>query len=570
MIRLILLFAVLCLVFCSCDQDPSPVEPVTESAQWCQIAEGSYGLGDAVDVLWGFPDGVVLAGNCDGVIARYDGSEWIDPFYDAGMCVTDIWGVASDDFYALTASHLYRHDGSGWAVVRDGGRAIWGDGSGRLFLAADDGICMYDASAWSVIDDTPDRLVNGIWGTSADDVYFAGNDGLLHFDGESVEVIPGSPDVVYNDVWGTSSSDVIMVGEQLKTVHYDGSTVTLMAEGIGTLLSVWGTGPDNWYAAATEFLGYYDGTMWWATYPRPYGTYRSIWGSGPDDIYIGGFHDEVIHFDGEHTELLRGIRADQVHALWVDPDSGDLVTSEGRRLFRFDGTAWKELPANLRSSVSFLWGGSIDRLYAGGCGGITRLDGSGWERVAPLPFYPTAVWYHDESCTYLAGPDLIRFDGKDWTVVVDNVDRIESIHGTSPSNVYAVGGNENGGFVFRCDGSAWELIKSGFQGAFKDVWVVSETEVYLVGYFDGVLRFDGRAWKSEPVPAGTRMFRTLWGDSRNNIYCGGLDWLMHFNGYAWSPVLYRGGEIFTHLAGRPSGEVYTVINHGDVLLKPDP
>jgi hypothetical protein len=94
--------------------------------------------------------------------------------------------------------------------------------------------------------------------------------------------------------------------------------------------------------------------------------------------------------------------------------------------------------------------------------------------------------------------------------------------------------------------------------------------VYAVGFFDGVLKFDRYKWEFEPLDATMRDFRTLWGDSGDNIYCGGVDNLLQFDGHVWSPILKRGGRIFTHLTGRSGGPVYAVINYGDILLKEGP
>lgn len=560
------------LIAASCDQKPVSIAPETQVGNWRSIAEGSYNLDSVVDCVWGFDDGVVIVGDGLGTVARFDGTDWIDPLVRLGERVTDIWGVASDDFYVLTVSKLFRYQRGDWNEVGPGGSALWGEISNSLFHVGDDGICLYDGSSWAVIDTTEGRLVQGIWGTSAGDVFFASNEGLLHFDGDTLVTIPGAPDVIYNDVWGASSSDVFMVGQDFTIVHYDGNTITTMITESGTspLYQIWGFGTDIVYVTGTGFFLYYDGISWALDDPFSLRSYRGIWGSSPTDIFFGGYHDEVIRYDGENEVLIRGIRADQIHALWTIPSSGDLVTSDGVRMFHFDGARWEELPANRRSAVKYLWGNSIDNLYASGCPRITRFDGDQWDTVVSLPFYPTAVWSYNDSITYLAGPGVLSFDGADWVTVLDNVSGIKSLHGSSPSNVYAVGSKSGKGFVLRYNGDIWEYIAKDYKYVFKDVWAVSETEVYAVGFFDGVLKFDGYKWQFEPLDSAMRDFRALWGDSRENIYCGGVDHLMHFDGSVWSPILDRSGQIFTHLTGMSGGPVYAVINYGDILLNQEP
>jgi hypothetical protein len=69
--------------------------------------------------------------------------------------------------------------------------------------------------------------------------------------------------------------------------------------------------------------------------------------------------------------------------------------------------------------------------------------------------------------------------------------------------------------------------------AWNDVWA---------GGQDGLLHFDGGAWRAISLPEGATKVRALWGSGPSDVWAGG-DGLAHWDGRLWSPA-----------AGLPSGE----------------
>jgi hypothetical protein len=95
------------------------------------------------------------------------------------------------------------------------------------------------------------------------------------------------------------------------------------------------------------------------------------------------------------------------------------------------------------------------------------------------------------------------------------------------------------------------------------LWSTSFDSIWAAGT-QGLLRFDGAKWSSEPTPlaAGGRL-RALWGSSPTDLYAAGDD-VFHWDGKAWSAVKVVDGDAeFLALTGTSANDVYVLADHGD-------
>jgi hypothetical protein len=100
----------------------------------------------------------------DARIYHFDGEKWtriwIRTCNGVDCILTDIWGVAPNDMFAI-------------------GRA--------------GGIYHFDGTAWSIMDSDTGNSLNGIWGTSSDDISIVGSKGTII---QYVPVVVASPELV--------------------------------------------------------------------------------------------------------------------------------------------------------------------------------------------------------------------------------------------------------------------------------------------------------------------------------------------------------------------------------------
>jgi hypothetical protein len=284
-----------------------------------------------------------------------------------------------------------------WSLIpfdpaMNGGRDLWADPSGDLFVVGADltepetgpgtSLWHYDGQEWHGVNAVAKNFL-GVWGSSASDVYAAacnvdqgGDGGIWHFDGSGwSDVTPVPPPqtlTCYKAVWGSSASDVFVGGDRLSLAtggapaliaHFDGASWTAAGVPGRTIDGLSGTGPNDVYALSTEelcddcnqsraLLLHYDGTSWTKAASFDGVVFRGIWVNATNDVWIAG----------------------------ADFGQGTI--------FHYDGTRISEtyfIPPDFDSDILDIWGSSGSDIYAVGFRGILHYDGSAWAPVNPTP-----------------------------------------------------------------------------------------------------------------------------------------------------------------------------------------
>lgn len=189
--------------------------------------------------------------------------------------------------------------------------------------------------------------------------------------------------------------------------------------------------------------------------------------------------------------------------------------------------------------------------------------------------------------TYSWTVDTIAYPGSFQTLM-------RSIYATSPENVYIVGHNDNPGTptMFRYDGAQWRTTNfhaseggtiSGAVSLSKihgfgpsDIWVAGE-RIYQIGntFPDSsfLMHFDGSYWTEAVIAGGRgRLLQSLWGATPTDIWAGGVNTLLHYDGVQWShfPIQIPGQGIqFFSMGGLSSSEVYMMGWRPDVASPTD-
>jgi len=277
-------------------------------------------------------DGTAFAVGSNGLIVRRTAEGWLAEELAASANLTGVATVSANDVWAVgDFGTLLHFDGTAWQEPKSPTtvnlRGVWAAGPQSVFAVGLLGTLLrWDGTQW--FKDKSPAAVDwlGVWGKSAKEVYAIGPGGLLaQWNGEEWSVLNKPVTHSLRAVWGSSAQDVWAVGEKGAIYHSTGGGWTQVPiephqpdpeakpyKVETTLLTVWGSGPsDVWAAGVPNFDGkgtlvHWDGAKW--TYQDAMQaegrTFRAIWGWGKDKVLLAGTQGMVWFWDGKkYTEL---------------------------------------------------------------------------------------------------------------------------------------------------------------------------------------------------------------------------------------------------------------------------
>jgi hypothetical protein len=191
---------------------------------------------------------------------------------------------------------------------------------------------------------------------------------------------------------------------------------------------------------------------------------------------------------------------------------------------------WTPMTGGGANELVSVWGTGPSDVFA---------VGSGSDGVAVILHYAGSTWSEQLSRPYLFGPST--FNG---------------VWANTPTDVYAVGILVEEGFtgsVYHYDGTGWTpmtLPRIAADDLFYGVWGLSGTEIFAFGVYQHgvgdytplILRYDGTAWQTFPVPPGAMYISDMWGTSATDLYATGgrfespSQLVLHYDGSSWSIV----------------------------------
>ncbi len=147
---------------------------------------------------------------------------------------------------------------------------------------------------------------------------------------------------------------------------------------------------------------------------------------------------------------------------------------------------------------------AVGALSTGG-GVVYHFDGASWNLEHMDTALLNDVWVFDDDTVFVTTSDgrVLRKTGASWSS--DTLANVESIWGTSPTNVYAV---TNSGEVWHYDGS-WSStpVHESSGGNFHAIWGSGPDDIFVVGsdFSDPdpaglIVHFDGTTWTPLTLP----------------------------------------------------------------------
>ncbi len=288
---------------------------------------------------------------------------------------------------------------------------------------------------------TIDTLINSfqtdlrrIWGSSPNDVYIGGHNAsslspgaLWHFDGNSwtpVKLPVGTFDI--NGIYGFSSSNVWVVGETATDVslilHYNGKSWQDYSYSLGKALRcIWGSSPNDIWAAGTNTLLHFDGS-YWNKFPF------------------------FIPSQGIHILSMSGLNSNDIYMVGGRNDVVQPIDTSFYYLYHFDGNQWGMVDSSFITPYDYVWNFGVIMKTIGG-----EL--------------------------YSASRRLFKKDESGWKIINDD-QLVFSLGGSSSGNIFCATTN---GTVYHFNGTDWQIIvvKEGFQLPIYDIWT-DGTEAFMI------------------------------------------------------------------------------------------
>jgi len=269
--------------------------------------------------------------------------------------------------------------------------SVWGRSWNNVYAAGWSGVIIhYNGTSWTRVTgpfEGTDHF-KAIWGSSSTDIWAVGAYGAAyHLDGAQWMSIPNPRGIELTDVWEpvyyvTYATENSLYGSAL--LRYAGDA--WVPQDIPTttpLLSIWGTGPDNIFAAgAGGNILHYNGTSWSKMTTPPTETLLDVWGFTGGPVFAVGSNGTILRLSGgtwtqmpyplsigtsgEPLPTLRSIWGASPTDILVD---GDGTLHNSARL-HFNGTDWHQCAGGGLSDMYSIWGSSANDVFAAGFNGI--------------------------------------------------------------------------------------------------------------------------------------------------------------------------------------------------------
>jgi hypothetical protein len=485
---------------------------------------------DSLTAISGTSDGsTVFAVGENGTIVRFDGTSWRTVSSGTTQNLRDVWVRAANDAWAVGLAGAAVHwDGTQWNPVTSFGSssygdAVWSGAANDAWVAAESNLLHWNGTQWSP--------VTGSWMSGLDQLTGVAGNGAqerwvyamslqdftctLHrsSDGGATWTNVGAvgcgagklsspgPGEVWTDAgdrWsnGTLTPGTLTVGTTsifARTStdvwsdfqHWNGTswTSTGSSDIPDSLQDVSATPQGVWAVGITSNLGgsafSWTGGRWTPSPSLPAGSkrFRGVWATNQYGVWLVG-EGPTAEFTGNGG------------GSWVN---GMVGTTANDYLNRVDATP--------TSNTWFV--GQRGRIWYFGTGGLnTSLPAPTTSDLFDVKvFSNTDVW------AVGAGGVSVHGGTQGFSPVTTGVPSVAltGVCGSSSTDVWAVGGQT----VLHGNGTTWAQVSMNIPPntlTFTDVWCVSPTEIWAVGYeLSGQkglgYRYDGTSWKPSPIGA---------------------------------------------------------------------
>lgn len=420
---------------------------------------GATGI-NSILALWGSVGNDVWAASDTSKLLHYDGAGWKVEALPQYSSVVGFWGSGPKDLWGIDFTTLLHYDGATWSEANPGFHiplhGLWGSGPKDLWAVGEDGaILRYAENRWSLARTSPwpSVRISDLGGSAPDDRWLLGlvslpiQEVVGHHDGQawSPQVLTGlgNPEQYKQlfTLWSSGRNNLFAGGTKngqplLLNRRTDWSEVPLPAGTQGAIVALWGSDPDDLWAATESSspsqatLLHRTGTIWSVMPASPLTSICCIWGSGPKDVWFGGPRitptatGGMLHYDGNSltfvdlrlgVDSISGSGADDVWAtagLTTHIGDGHLPRDIVEEyLLHYDGKAWTKVP---ELALQRRRGTRVHSTHRGDVwilqDGIEHLEGGSWVHYDPRASDLTQIWGTDpQHVWFFGGSTIVRY-----------------------------------------------------------------------------------------------------------------------------------------------------------------
>lgn len=484
-----------------------------------------------------------------------------------------IWVGGDGTVFAVGPGGLILQFGAagGWSTM-DGGTeedlfGVWGSGPDDVWAVGEGPTLLhYQAGEWSrtALPVSSTGGLNGVWGVDADDVWAVGRGGtILHFDGDDWVEVNSPTGVDLYDVWGTGAGEVYAVGNG-EILHREGGVWTQVVTGLPRpVQTVWGSGPDDVWAGGGDGplcdLRHWNGDDWSvvpcvgdddAGEDTEIGAIFDIWGSGPDDVFAAGWLGVFMHWDGVKWTRLASPTPVYMRAV-AGSSPGNVYASSFTGVWHYTGAGWTATP-DPGPAISAIAAQDPHDVWAFSDGAMHHWNGDRW--ISTAAAQPMADAWSVGGHVFAVGGETImhRGGGGGWDATTADCTcgaascqcNLQAVWAASPTDVFAAGDSGN---ILHYDGDAWTDMPAPVSGPVNSLYGTSGQDVFAGVHVEGasgrVLHYDGEEWTESLRLPNMILIRHMAGaeghvfTSSFNGVAGSGAVIHHFDGAAWEELM---------------------------------
>lgn len=313
----------------------------------------NFFAGAEINGIEGSPQ-MLIAGS-SGALRAYRQGSW-EPI-DVTSNLRDVWASSANDIWAVGDSAIL-HLSNGvitlpaLPVPRSALNSIWGSSASSLWAVGDGGLIIHseDGIRWEQQNSGSSSDLRAVCGTGPEDIWAVGTKTtVLHYSGQNR--LGWEPQGVHSDlpaqvslngVWCGPANEVWFAGDQGVLIRYKDGTFQKYNPTKQHLLSVWGDGNGNIYAAGlagTLVFGKADGDRWIVKTKPNIDFYRVAGASDGQRVLAVGTQGSVLSLDADanittltsgRSEQLFGVSWSSAGSAWLVGQGGLLVSYSPR------------------------------------------------------------------------------------------------------------------------------------------------------------------------------------------------------------------------------------------------
>lgn len=259
---------------------------------------------------------------------------------------------------------------------------------------------------------------------------------------------------------------------------------------------------------------------------------RAIDGCAENKILAVGNAATILLYNGTAWQKVNTAHLpdETLYGVWWASETEAFVAGDNGLILHFDGTAWTTMNSGTTNRLRNIWGAAANDVFAvGDTGTILHYDGSTWSAMtSPIALTIQSAWGNSGTDVYAVGGEsasdtaparsfILHYDGSQWTLQKEltSPERFHEVWGVG-STVFTAG--EAGTILFTdTAGADWTQMSSKTAETFRGLWGTALNNVYAVGDYGTIMRYDGTAWSPESSGVTRRLFG-IWGSSADSIY----------------------------------------------------